>query len=300
MSSSKIDNTIVGNTIDLSSFTDEEIKAFTNKRSKMFKYTWLLCIFYAVIAIAMLIFATVTEIGKKILFQDMLPFVLTYILGTIVIILYLSHKIYTLKPEKINHRADYDSELCPDFWNAKYLQDPHQIDDQNHSYLNVNLDPHLFIQKCSMDPNLINKNRIKSLDDALGDKKKQFEIKQNGDLYIDLNYDTTGSNTQIKNLTNLKDDKDIDTFKKAAANMAGYSIIGSNLIKNNNFAFKDKDDHNYDARNTVPLVCNNLYPMYIGYLDEKNNEANPNDPSNKFRCAFANACGYTWTDSGCL
>jgi hypothetical protein len=39
--------------------------------------------------------------------------------------------------------------------------------------------------------------------------------------------------------------------------------------------------------------------MYLANIDRVNSEKNPSEASNKYRCAFAKACGVPWTEAGC-
>lgn len=49
----------------------------------------------------------------------------------------------------------------------------------------------------------------------------------------------------------------------------------------------------------VPIVCDNVYPLYLSTKDKELRKANPNLDENLNRCAYAKACNISWSDLNC-
>jgi len=284
--------------IDWNKFTKEEKDKYESQRIIMFKYTFLVCIIYGSIAISVLIIGIFTEWGQKTFFNDLLPFIATYIIGSIIIILYLSNAIYNFRPVKLDQTYIYEKDVCPDYWRMDYLNDPEQRDRQQKTFLTNGLDRNHFVQKCSLNLDLINVNKMTGIDnqlDASDKKKKGYNLNENGNIYVELN------NDKIKNVTSLNKPDDIQKFKTIAANMAGYTYDPkkNELFLNNANSFKGKGNYEFNNATRIPLACDRVYPLYLSAIDEENFAKNPSDPTNKYRCAFSDMCGLNWTDVGC-
>lgn len=49
----------------------------------------------------------------------------------------------------------------------------------------------------------------------------------------------------------------------------------------------------------VPIVCDNVYPLYLATKDKELRKTNPNLDENLNRCAYAKACNISWSDLNC-
>lgn len=63
-------------------------------------------------------------------------------------------------------------------------------------------------------------------------------------------------------------------------------IYDNSLVKSNSTSI--------DPSKNIPLVCDNMYPAFLSYMDDKN------DSKNKLRCAYSKLCGVSWSDMNCL
>lgn len=94
---------------------EKELKLFKEEKSNMYKGTWMICLVYGISAIALLGVVFLTDWGKKYVYDKFLPAVLTYVIGAIIIIIYLILSIFALQPRKIKNEFDV-MPVCPDYW----------------------------------------------------------------------------------------------------------------------------------------------------------------------------------------
>lgn len=135
-------------------YSQLETKEWLNQRTAMYKGTMTISIIYSIIALLLILLGYLTEIGKKYIFGILLPFIVTYIIGTIIIILVLFNKVLNLKPKKIKNYKTFDNDTCPDYWDLVY--DP----DVNSDMYSKHVNPSLFNYKCVMNSNIFNKKEI--------------------------------------------------------------------------------------------------------------------------------------------
>lgn len=139
----------------LDGFTDEEIELYTAERYKIYRGTIAVCIIYAVISLILILVGYFTIWGRNFILGTILPFIVTYIIGTIIIIIILANSVSNYKPLKIDNRIGYDSELCPDYWKL-VVSDPSEYKDSTGKvYLSSNVNPNLFRYKCVMDNEIL-------------------------------------------------------------------------------------------------------------------------------------------------
>lgn len=281
------------NNIDLNSLSEDEKKMYLSERVNKFKLTILICVLYGLIAVIMLILAIATSWGKKFLYEEMLAFVVTFIIGTVCIIVYLANEVYSFKPLVNKAALGYDAETCPDYWKLKIIEttDIENVPDANGKYFfNDQVNRNQFKYKCVMDERMFDKERIK---ENRNGKYKAFEGDPKKGLYIG-NDDVNTTTTKLKG-------NDLDKFKQYSANMIGYSYDTSKgtLTSNNMNAYKNESGSPFTTPSAIPVPCDIVYPIYFAVMDKENQEKNPDQPSNKFRCAYANVCGVNWTDAGC-
>ena len=236
-------------------YTPTEIDNYQKKRKNLFMGTILICGIYAVISLILILLGTFTNIGKDLLFYSYLPFTIIFIIGSIIIILYFSNKIYKFKPYKLDNTFKYDDNSCPDYWNIVKLTN---TDLTNATPTGKNSG--LFKYVCNADPNIYNKKyMLQNLNNSsnyntvfIGSTPKTYSITgTDGANYFDAaitsatpmayNYDNldkaNDSNHIFANLNIIDSNKisgDISSnFKEDALFMAGYnklSVSGDSSI----------------------------------------------------------------------
>lgn len=278
----------------LKTLPEDEKNLYMAERLKIFKLTIFICVVYAVIAAIMLLLAYITEWGKKYLYGEMLPFIITYVIGTIIIIIFLSNEVYNYKPVRTNNSLAYDVDMCPDYWKLENvdLKSAPMKDVNGEFYLPTNVNQGAFKYKCVMDPNIFDKEKIQNLHS--GDEKIPMKKNNNNNLYIEL----------IDNSSNLVTSKELktayDNFKTYSAAMTGYTLNDKDGLKNNNmYSFSNVQGRPFELASKVPIQCDVVYPYYLSQMDAEFKQQYPDEPPNVFRCAYAKTCSVDWTEAGC-
>jgi hypothetical protein len=287
--------------VDLNSLSEDERELYLSEKMKMFKLTVIICAFYGIIAIVLLILALFTSWGQQFLYNEMFPFVITYILGTIIIIIYLASEVYYFQPTKSKGALEGDAEMCPDYWKIEYAGDEIRKKDTNgKEFLPEDVNKSQFNYKCVMDPKVFKKETIKS---EFTNLSYTSNLYSSNITYLSRTlqaYDTDKTTYKGYGLNQADENK---LFKEYAATMSGYSYNKSSdtvsPLSSNAFLNLSTQPANYFKASDVPLICDNVYPMYMAIKDNEYQIKNPDAPSNKFRCAYAKACNVTWTDAGC-
>lgn len=274
---------------DLDKLSEDEKNVYLSERVNKFKLTIMICVLYGIIALAMLLLALFTPWGKKFLYEEMLAFVVTFIIGTVFIIIYLANEVYSFKPLINKAALGYDAETCPDYWKLKIVDETgheNRFDSNGKPFFNNQVNKNQFKYKCVVDERLFDKDELKNINEY-----KLFNGDVDKGLYKD-GIDTTK--------TALKGD-DLDKFKQYSANMIGYSydITLDRLTSNNMNAMLDDSRRPFSTPSSIPVPCDVVYPVYFAVMDKKNQEENPDQPSNKYRCAYSKFCNVNWTDAGC-
>lgn len=288
-------------TVPLEKLTEEELAEFKTKRYNMFKLTISVCVIYGVVALVLLLIGIFTKWGQQVLFNDVLAFMITFIIGTIIIVIYLANEIYNFKPAMQESSLGYDSDICPDYWKLEYIENKEQPDEEGKSYLDPALNKYQFQYKCTIDDRITNNDKLSTMKNGANN----FYTKTNDNkLYVKLGTNEESNRKAAK----LDTESDFNEFKKYAAYMSGYSYTYNtvtnthNINKNNNNSIMDDKTTPTPtayAFDTVPLPCDTVYPLFLSIADAENQKKNPSDPPNKFRCAYAKSCGVPWTDAGC-
>ena len=96
---------------------DRELRLFEQEKMDLYKGTFVVCIVYGLSAFILLVVILFTEWGKEFIYDKFAPAVITYILGSLIIIIYLLNAIFSIKPRKVGTDMDSDHNIiCPDFW----------------------------------------------------------------------------------------------------------------------------------------------------------------------------------------
>ena len=296
--------------------TEDEEKYIRNLKYNAFMGTIAVCVIYGIIAILMILYINLTESGKT-LYSDLKPFALTFIFGTLLIIIATTTMVLYWEPEqaaklKINDVLQ-NPYSCPDY----YLLEQSGDSDSN--------------MVSNMSSYLINNTVLTDKVDFLNYKSNElYEYKCTNDINIieqgtiDTNnnavYTPSGTNSLYPSsaVPNSKVtlNTDTDAFKLLNANVASNDLTDKlhpgNTIKGyaafammyNGIAsggeLKIAGDSAADANNKFKVECGKVYPEYLAYLDAK--EFIDNDekgPKNLHRCEWAKKCGVPWSSAGC-
>lgn len=101
-----------------SSFSDDELRAFTVEKTNLFRGTMAVSIIYGVFALLLLLIALFYAPGRQLLGGDLFPFVVTFVAGVFVTVAILIAKIVLFKPKNFE-ATTYSKDLCPDYWTLK-------------------------------------------------------------------------------------------------------------------------------------------------------------------------------------
>lgn len=254
-----------------------------NKRNA-FMGTIMVCVTYAIIALLMLGFIYLTEVGKSIFNENLKVFVSTFVIGTILIIVTMTFLVLDWKPEEKIIKAKEITGLmsCPDYWINKKQTEAEKINMKNNlkydssvgkfyvldttlipaastsnGFYDVynTIDMDLFENKCSIDTNI-----LQTPDNKTGQ-------------WNTATYNINGEFTKL------------DDQKKFIESML---IMSSSNIDN------------IKVTSTTPLKCDTVFPEYLAKLDAEDYASRDFiGKSNKYRCEFSKACGVPWTSAGC-
>jgi hypothetical protein len=285
---------------DLNALSEDERELYLSEKMKMFKLTVVICAFYGILAVILLVLALFTSWGQQFLYNEMFPFVITYIIGTIIIIIYLAYEVYTYEPIKTKGALGGDAEMCPDYWKIEYAGDQiKKKDNSGRSFLPEDVNKSLFTYKCVMDPNVFDKEKVKAIDSNL---KYTSNLYGSNILYLAKELPAYDQITYKG--YGLSQETEGKLFKEYSATMSGYSYTktSDSVASHSDNAFLNISPlalaTPYNSTIT-PLICDSVFPMYMAVKDNEYQIKNPDAPSNKFRCAYAKACNVSWTDAGC-
>lgn len=287
--------------------SDFEKTNFDNTRQRKYWWTFCTCILYGSFALLLLLFGGLTTYGNYLLFNELYIFIITYILGTILIIIILIYKVYSFDFPETNKEVTSDSLYCPDYWdssiiNPKSLYDIQDGEDYK-KYFGKNNSNSDFNLECSLkqDIGIYDSNSLIKNDYL----KTKYGYKQstsdNSKIYVELQYGDPGKTGLSVNNGSYEE------FRQIAASMAGYTYdittsgeLGT-LTRNNNNAIKDDQGRYFDviSTNIIPLICDKVYPLYMAKKDFEYSNTKRLTNYNKFRCAYSKASGIPWTEVGC-
>lgn len=234
---------------DNDELSDYDIAIYNIKRRNVFLGTIAICIIYAIIALILFLGGYFSEKVRFILLNRFLPFTVIYIIGTIVIVLYLAYQVYYFKPIKIDTTNDYDPISCPDYWKLEKVD----LNKDEHSGLfDSKVNMNLFKYRCVLNSNIFTKE----------------DIATNGNYKITNIDDSTGVNNDIAtNFTkNTVDEKNVlykNLFETANNNMFYNDVAKSNLdkfefIKHNLIMNNYSKDANNNNSYTYKINSDNL------------------------------------------
>jgi hypothetical protein len=303
---------------------EKELELFKKEKMNLYKGTWTVCFVYGISAFILLVIVLFTDMGRNYIYNKYFPAVMTYVIGAIIIIIYLIYSIFNIKPRKLG-KAENKLNNCPDYWsyvreeipkttdlisnmkeNNKNTATPiSSIDNEkkinkgveNQQYiLNNKDDVKLDVETSSLFINF----KCKADEQIYGSIEEQKSMKD--DLYGDVSYkmayrksNTTKPGYLITDLGELADgDSEIDTKLKKYAQVSG---VYKNQFSAENHLFDNslRLDSNTDISNAfykdIPLICNEVYPNILSKLEKEG--------SNDVRCEYARKCNISWSDIDC-
>jgi hypothetical protein len=302
---------------------EKELKLFEKEKMELYKGTFVVCIVYGLSALLLLIIILFTEWGREYIYNKFAPAVITYILGSLIIIIYLLNAIFTLQPRKIGRIMDGDHNiLCPDYWKLENV--PENIKEgmiYNNVYdVNNNIIPEIvrvpntkIKYRCVYDKNVY--GNIEEYKIMKNELNKEGKFIPGFTSVLDVNKYIDDSSKNIKSavlpdyiVTNYvdKSSEHYNNLKKYAMFSGAYSSNNELLVdpKSSNIlrVFTDKtkpyDNTNKDHylneyKEGSPLICNVVYPQVLGVLDSETRN------KNEVSCEYAKQCGISWSSLNC-
>ena len=269
---------------------DKELKLFEQEKMDLYKGTFVVCIVYGLSAVILLVLILFTDGGKEFIYDKFAPAVITYILGSLIIILYLLNSIYTITPRRIGNDMDSDNSImCPDFWKLEKVKDTDKpiliynntmYDTDNNTFIipEITRDTDKNIQyKCVYDK------------DVYGDTRKLLETKRgivddNTNIIAGFNNNTNAvayarnpttsvlSPDYIVKLPKNMEESNEKGLKSYAKFSGGYTENNTTIFKSdNNVSLKTaKPEYIPGAGKTItniltsyetntPLICNQVF-----------------------------------------
>lgn len=288
-----------------STLTENERNKFDRNTQRTYKKTFWLCVIYALIALVILLIGIFSQWGNSVFFTELFAFVITYIIGTIIIISLLTWSIYSFDFPEIKKELKSDANYCPDYWDNEYGE---SLKVEGEDYLFGEIEENQFNIKCKIDDNTV----------------YTPENISNGESTQRTSHTVTGGLTSevVRELKSINDDVDEDIkkveldktglnedeykkFREIMARTAGYTLDDNEFKKSNNDkALLMRNETNYysddtNTENLVPVMCDRVYPKYMAIEDLEWAKENKIDKLNTFRCAYAKTCNIPWTEAGC-
>jgi len=245
--------------------TDYDITIYEHRKERIFKGTIAICIVYAFIALLILLTSYMFPTIKFVIFEKFLPFTIVFIVGTILLIVYLFYNILNFKPIKINKNFDYTNISCPDYWKLEYNQELGKYFDSN--TINTNI----FNYRCVLDSNIFSKT------DLYFNQKNKYVADNIGSDAIGIADGSTIGNNVITYSNQSKDSIDTDNGKYIVADLKANEnkniinkitgVADSNVYKNLVESSLLMNNYFFDSN----LSKNNEYNIYK-YITQANAE----------------------------
>jgi len=305
---------------------EKEMRLFEQEKIELYKGSFFVCLVYGLAAFILLAIILFTEWGKVYIYDKFAPAVITYMLGTLIIIVYLLNEIFTLKPRKIGADIDGDSNImCPDFWKLEKVEQQTKEDIINNNIFDIN--KHI-IPKISRDANMNIQYRCKADDNVFGTTQEYYDMKNFispitkpymvgfDDRDKAIKYEATAKLSGTRKNTESPDyivalpDKSAPNYndlKRYAQFSGAYNKDNPNIydaatsttlkIASEDYLKGTKEVPNATAytkyEETAPLICNVVYPQVLGLLDSTTKE------KNEVSCEYAKQCGISWSSLKC-
>jgi len=248
---------------------------YAEKREKVFYGTIAICVLYASFAILLLLASYLSEKVKYILLNNFLPFIIVYIIGTIIIVIYLIDQVVNFKPYKIDRNGEYDDLSCPDYWILEKIEKSESDKDTFKSFFSSNVNPNLFKYRCILNDKIFDRydiykaneqdgrifttNSSGIMTEVTGDSGKTnyyqytnvdtvnntVNTKQDGDnkhLFVNVLNNTLPENKNVYSNIFKKDDNIKLSFIKNILYMNNYTTLSDYKETDNIIVFKNTID----------------------------------------------------------
>ena len=302
---------------------DKEIRLFEKEKLDLYKGTFVVCIVYGLAAFILLAVILLTEWGKEYIYDKFAPAVITYIVGSLIIILYLLNTIYSLRPRRVGKDADNDENIiCPDYWKLEVVPQTTRTSIISNNTDGTGTSSTKIIPEISREGSTELKYRCVYDKKVYGEAADLYNMKNT--LYSKSDnaekpylpgftsntdakkYITASVNNSTKPEYSIKiPDKESPNWK-SLKNYAKFSgIYNDNTATNTGYDFHIGKTGYIDTggvtsanvvskyKSDVPLNCDVVYPKVLGVLDEKTKEGN------EISCEYAKQCGVSWSSLNC-
>jgi len=289
----------------------KEFELFEKEKLELYKGTFVVCLVYGITAFLLLIIILFTKWGKEYIYDKFAPAIITYILGSIIIIIYLLSSIYSIKPRKIGKDIESDNNIiCPEYWKLeKVPTDMKEEIIQNNNIFGYQIIPEINSEqnaniqyRCKYDKNIYgNTSDYLKMTNDISNTKYYPGFNTSNIAYV---FATNSKARLTPDYIVSIPDKDVLTYKelKKYAKFSGaYSLNNSNILDTTNNRVLKVGDTSYLSHANMltkydtdaPLICNVVYPQVLGVLDSKTKEGN------EVSCAYAKQCGISWSSLNC-
>lgn len=297
--------------------TSKELELFKKEKMNLYKGTWTVCFVYGISAFILLAIVLFTDMGREYIYNKYLPAVLTYVIGAIIIIIYLVYSIFNIKPRKLG-RAVKKQNNCPDYWTYKRVETdvkaniidnilktsadskntelktgPNKqyiLDEKENPVIDFSTS-NLFIDyKCVADENIFGTlEEQKTI-------KNTFDNNIFNDMYTKGNAGKTSFiTTKIPHDTSNPNNPIIENLKKYAQVTGIYKsdYTTPEHLFPNSIKRKAAGVNTAHYSNPEPeIICNEVYPNILSKLEK-------NETTNDLRCKYAETCKISWSDLDC-
>ena len=238
--------------------TEYDMKLYKEKRERIFKGTILVCVFYAIFAFILLAISFMSPSVKSLLLDKFLPFTSIYIIGTIIVIIFLVIQIFDYKAIKHDRTNNYDDLSCPDYWSLESVP----VDEDTKDNFDRTTNYNLFKYRCKLNPQVFNKFDL-------------YSTNANNFHFTNLTSDVLSTNAQKADKP-----KDNSSFIKDKINNADNMHLYTNINNANNLNILSRAF--IEGSNIVyPEIVKNSFLMN-NYSIESNNTFNPIINSDSF------------------
>lgn len=303
---------------------DKELKLFEQEKMDLYKGTFVVCIVYGLSAVILLVLILFTDGGKEFIYDKFAPAVITYILGSLIIILYLLNSIYTIRPRRIGNDMDSDNSImCPDFWKLEKVDEPTKKVLINNNISYGGSDNTFIIPEIMRESDKNIQYKCVYDKDVYGDTRKLLETKKgiaadNGTIFAGFNNEANAKKFSANSATSVlspdyivklptgMEYSNVKGLKSYAKFSGGYTTGNASILDDatdNKISLRpakseyltgtpaDARYSNYETN--TPLICNQVFPQVLGILDSKTKD------ENEISCEYAKQCGISWSSLNC-
>jgi hypothetical protein len=308
----------------------KELELFKLEKLNMYKGTWMVCFVYGITAIILLSVILFTEWGRTYIYNKFFPAVITYVLGAIIIIIYLIVSIFSIVPRKLRKSVE-TLPVCPDYWKlervdkdvkaemkdniTKYSktqpdpspEDPRYKKGKNGQYIldsvgniNITTDDHVLDYKCVPDPNVYGditelKSQLELVNENgnryyKGTTNKSYEAEEEQPKYLYVN--SSNINSTLEKYAEITGVyKNTWATEQKKGNYFNNTIVKYDDVSGNRYK-KGTNDGEIHIKDVKPLICNELYPYLLDSMEDK-------EKNQELKCEYANKCGVSWSYLDC-